>query len=237
MPADLSLLDKIRALRALAAGNTNLHEAEAAAARAAALCEQYKIDEAVLLAAGEADPEKMALDPEPMVSFNRRTVYWSARLARVIAEHHGCAAYRHTYTHGRREIRICGRPSDVALARLFFAWLAAELPRLCDLECRGAGRSARASWLAGAVRGIDDQLRSAAAAVRQAAPQSAAMVVADRNVVAKATMHALVEGLKSVSWGGSISDSERYRAGRRRGEAMHLGAALPRAHKALPGAS
>jgi len=239
------IIEKIRALRALAT-SANIHEAQAAAAQAARLAEKYRIDEAELLLTGEAVEEPMHVDPEPIVTW-ARTVYWQARLASVLGKHHGCAVYRETKYHGgsygarrTREFRIraVGRPSDIALVRYFYAWLSVEIARLADKACKGMGRSYRASWQAGAVRGIDEQLCAASKQVREQAQasSSALVLVGDRHKVADKFMRGQLK-LRSGSWGGRLSDGDAYRAGIERGKQINLGAALPAAHRALPARS
>jgi hypothetical protein len=236
------IIEKIRALRALAT-SANMHEAQAAAAQAARLAEKYRIDEAELLLAGEAVEEPMHVDPEPIVAW-ARTVYWQARLASVLGKHHGCAVYRETKYHyaARRtkefRIRAVGRPSDIALVRYFYGWLSVEIVRLADKACKGMGRSYRASWCAGAVRGIDEQLTAASRQVREQAhaSSSALVLVGDRHKVADKFMRGLMK-LRSGSWGGRLSDGDAYRAGIERGKQINLGGALPAAHRALPARS
>ncbi len=171
-----AVLKKIRKLLALAK-STNPHEAAAAAGAAARLMEEHDVSEATI----------EAHDGEPIVDvsvFNAlRPMAWRHELFFQLAKHHGCRPLMVTFGGGAsREYHLVGRRADVELVRVLFAWLDVEIARLVDRSGL-RGRTPRASFAFGVVRGVQAQLEATRAEVRASASpeaRSAALVRVDQ---------------------------------------------------------
>lgn len=231
------LLKRLRALRALAARAGTTHEAHAAASRAAAIVEQYNIDEAELIAAGEMDDEPVSIERRPLVSWARKQVFWQAKLALILSYHHGCHLWREqlmerdgkTVVHVR--MAIAGRPTDAAVVRQLFAWLCAETMRLAEQHCpRPMKEAARNAWRVGFISGIRDQLELGKRQARREvahAVSSTALAIVDHDARHERAMLAVNTKFPTMEQGGplkgSVSDYWQFESGRAHGQQVHLG--------------
>jgi len=190
-------------LRKLASGNTNIHEANAAAAAADKLIQEHRLSQAELEASGNAP-----VDPMSSVKLHeggRRTA-WRETLLWALSGHYGCSWFMN---HGRsfasgREKRTCdytivGRESDVAVVVYMFSWLTEEIERLCRWHSGGKGTGYARAWLDGAAIGVRDTFRARAAEMKAKEATSSAMVLLDnRSKEAEKYKYATVAGLKKV---------------------------------------
>lgn len=252
-----SVIDKVRKLRALAARAGTVQEAEAAAAIADKLFQEHGLEEAQLEAAGTLPAEAPAEETEPLVKWIGKTPTWGLFLVDGLIEHYDCVYYRawlyptagpSRWRSIGEQIRIVGRPSDVATVRYMWGWLSVEIERLAQLH-KGNGRSWLDSFRRGAVRGVLEKLRDskrasldearAKSAVVESilgdkAPGSTAIAIYDaRGKDAKAKLYELhpdIEKRDKRSRGGTAwrgaSSSDGYHVGRQAGGNIHTGAAL-----------
>ncbi len=210
-------------LRKLASGNTNIHEANAAAAAADKLIQEHRLSQAELEASGNAP-----LDPMSSVKLHeggRRTA-WRETLLWALSNHYGCSWYMN---HGRdfssgREKRTCdytlvGRQSDVEIVVYMFGWLTEEIERLCRWHSGGKGTGYARAWLDGAAIGVRDTFAARKAEMKAKEASSSAMVLLDnRSKEAEKHKYAIVPGLRKVkSVQGGRDDWARndgYKVGR-----------------------
>ena len=223
------IIEKIRALRALATSN-NVHEALAASAQAQRLAERHRIDEAELLVLGGAPDEEVTIDGTPAVEWKARAVTWQSHLVGVLAKHNGCAVYHEPARHAFEDwvaLRVIGRPSDTAVVRDLYAWIALEIGRLATAASRGQRASWRTSWCTGAVVGLDEQLSAARQQVRATAPASSTALerIDDRATRANDLLRDVIRPRQGRASHAKI-DPCAYSEGVRHGKALHLGKAL-----------
>lgn len=129
---DAKIIDRITKLLALSK-SSNVHEAATAAARAAELMLQYKLDAADLeIAAGEREaPEAVTEETLEGDAGRRKATSWRGALAHVLGEAFNAKSYS---VWGSNKIQIIGRPSDIQTVRYLFAYLGNEIERLCDRD-------------------------------------------------------------------------------------------------------
>jgi hypothetical protein len=226
------IIDRIVKLRALAT-SSNIHEANAAAAAAAKLAAQHRIEEAEIEAATAARPgERMSsIDPEPVFSGHSIPV-WKNVLFGTICEQFGCVGFVHI-DHGprksrRRHLRVAGRANDVALVRHFFGWLTRELVAVAsaDMYLRFYSEHRR-SWFLGAVNGIDAQMERARREAHFYAKTTALVHLDARALEARAVVEEFAKGKvrkdkRDVTAGAS---AQAFGAGYVAGHGLDLGGA------------
>lgn len=224
-----AMLAKVAALRTLAARATTQGEAEAAAAQAATICAKYQIDEASIPAADERRDEAIGEESLPQ---GKRTDLWASALFAGLAKDHGCAGYRANADlipgsgrhDGKLEFRLVGRPSDIAIVKYLFAWLAVETARLAARE---HGRADRNSFKLGCMVGVLAAMRAARKTEVAQTTASAALVLHNREADAWSWLK--TSGMKfsgqrrgraggdaferGKAAGGSINTSQRALAG------------------------
>jgi hypothetical protein len=174
------IVDKIKKLLRLAE-SANVNEAATAAGAAQRLMEAHQIDQA-MVALEDDDAPVGSVENEPVRQFDddealhvwARLASWKLQLAWTVASENGCRTFQsHVYSHkqGRylRTIGIVGRPSHVATVRYLFAYLMAEIDRLCRKSGRGKGRTWANSFRLGAVHEVRKRLAQARRKARQEA--------------------------------------------------------------------
>lgn len=222
-----SVIQKLRGLRALSQ-SSNREEAETAARLAAELIQKHRLDEAEVSFASGAT-EAINDESVPLDTFGRNRVLWRRDLAIVLAREHGCAVYS-TLHPASVEMKLVGRPSDVAAVRYLYAWLSADITRLSSVH----GKNKR-SFCLGAVHGIATAL-AAGRKTAECGSARAAMVLANRHDESVAWLKTSRGNIKTSTARHSAVAPSAYRAGHRHGENVHFGAALPPtgAPRALP---
>ena len=253
-----SVIEKVNKLRALAEGNTNLHEQEAARAAADRLIQEYRISQAELESAQGASE-----NDDPMV---RRTIHdggrrtnWRETILRALSAHYGIAWYmnhsrRNVWDNARGRYKqertmsyvIVGRESDCEIAHYMFSWITAELERLSRWHNGGNGVGAAKSWFDGAAVGVSRQFSDLGAAMRAKLAGSAAMVLFDREKAAEAYMNAQTafptykRGAKkgqqkgAVGIGGARSDMDAFEHGYEVGKNLKIQQGLPAGKETKP---
>lgn len=234
-----AVIERIRALRALAASTTHEHEAHAAARQAARLAEKHRIAEAEIEAAEGGEGERAVIDREHPAVRGGAILGWKRMLVGIIAAHFGCAVARRRARgplgiEVEHQLLLVGRPSDIEIAREAIAWLALQVATLCQARAIGQSRAYRAAWSLGCVRGIGDQLRRGQAEAREGA-SSTALVRLDAR---------LAEANEAISQLGKASkqrvvyrDPDAFERGRAEGQALPITTATRerRAVRALEG--
>ena len=152
-----NILAKIKKLQALAANNSNVAEAAAAAAKAQALMFEHNITTAEVETASVADVyEKI----EHTLDANRNTIGWKASLLYVIAKHNFCRAVSHG---GTTRMSLVGKRSNVEGVLYLYAVCEREIDRLATAETKAqlADKAIfRRSFCRGAVAAISERLRA-----------------------------------------------------------------------------
>lgn len=219
-----ALLDRVRKLLALAT-SPNVHEAAAAAAKAQALIEAHRLQEA--LDAEHAEAEDPITDGrEAPLESTRRLRKWKVVLAAGLAEANGCVAY--TAERGReKQILLAGRDSDRRAVAEIWDWLVKRIEWLSATEGAGQDRLWHDGFRIGAAEIVAARLARAGEEARQDARarlQSAALVKVEQ---ALATRRAAVdryaeEQLRLKRGRGIRVDAEAYAQGRKAGARLDL---------------
>ncbi len=215
-------LDKVRKLLRLSQ-SSNANEAALAAAKAQEIMDRYEI-EAAMLSLDENRPDP--INNEPIEDFGKkgdwlgidgyRTArsHWAGRLGLVIAQANGCFVYRAKRIMNGQQYHcwsIIGRGSDVETVRVMFGWVSKEVDMLIAQQ-RGASYQWKASYAAGIVDGINDQLKLAKARVvdqmRAEATSATALVRVNTAIESVKTrqMEAHAWGKKHIGFRSSKSD-------------------------------
>jgi hypothetical protein len=239
---DPKILDRVRALLALAEGNANANESANAMAQAQKLIEAHRIDQAALSLESGSPEEHEELDTDTLDgSLGRNVPEWRWTLASSLAKANGSFAFMWKDHEGTSSFKIAGRPSDATTVRYLYSYVSREIDRLALEACRerslpkGAAKSWANNFRIGAAREIAARVLQAqrdaqAAATAAAAPGTALVLVRTaiarvqaqaREARAHATAaHRLVT--KKVG-GGSNYNPEARNAGQRAGKNIDLG--------------
>jgi len=243
------VIDKVKKLLRLSTSD-NVNEAAAAAARAQSLMDEHRIDQAMIDVSdtgddepAEADEKVSDHDHEP-VEVGRAIATWKGQLLMAVCGVNACKCYRGYQPHDGRYVRnlcIIGRPSDVAMVRHLYAYLAHEIERLCRKENRSYGRTWMNSFRLGAVSEVSRRLRLTAKSAQDEkrkalAGNTKALAVLDRALVRIEKRTTDVEkwakehmNLRSRSSGRSNRDWSGYEAGKEAGRSINLSPAQRRA--------
>ena len=139
---------RIRKLLALAANNTNLAEAESAAAEAQRLMLEYQISETTI----EDKPATVVSGDMDGGEGKARASMWKVYLASMISKHMSVRVF---YTPGTDKIRVVGRGPDVAAASLLYHHLVAQLDRAADVAWGRVPAVERRAIRGGKIRWVD----------------------------------------------------------------------------------
>lgn len=236
-------IEKIRALRELAAGTTNEHEARAAARQAARIAEKHRIAEAEIEAAASAGAPPAAVVDGAPVYRGGAIPGWKGLLINVIAKHFGCALMRERVRSALRpseqRLVLVGTPGDIELAREAIGWLMLQVAVLCQAVGAGRGKAWRSSWSVGCVAGIRDQLDAGKREARAEGATSTALVRLDARVAeAKLALEAAGVTKRAAKRTVEVSTIGAYASGFAEGRRMPIQAATAarRAVRALEGA-
>lgn len=222
---DSGIIAKIRKLQALSKSE-NVHEAAAAAGKMNALIDLHRLSQADL-EDETAETEAVTEEDEPVYE-SGRIIPWKARLAVIVSKHYGCGIYIRQGNRNKK-YTIVGRKSDTDIVKYVFAWLSAEISRLCVNEMKGQGHVACFSYCEGAVSGIKEQLlhsRKETVVQAQATGLSQALVKLDnRAVEVEAFLNRKKLG-KVTTRSHAQYDSSAFERGKQQGERLHLGKAM-----------
>jgi len=221
-----NVISKVKKLLSLA-NSSNANEAANAAALANRLIDQYRLSTAdIAEETGDIDP---LMEDEGFVYETGRIIPWKQSLVTTLARHYGCAVFNSvTYPNGRKvsRFKLVGRKSDIAIVNYMFSYLSAECARLCEKEAYGQGKVFAASYCAGFVAGIGEQLNTSRKEAQAAASSNAIVAINNLQKEAADFMNSLYR-LKSVKGGSSArTDFGAFTAGMRQGRNTHLGAGL-----------
>jgi hypothetical protein len=130
MSNNSSLFNRVKKLLALSQNNPDIHEAEAALAKAQEMIAKHNISEA-FLKAETGDYGSTASITKMMIHASGRVATWLASLAGSVSEVNGCAVY---IARGRG-IMCVGEESDIALVEILIAYLEKEVIWHCKSAC------------------------------------------------------------------------------------------------------
>lgn len=139
------------------AQSDNPHEAALAASRAQEIIDRYKLNLAALDDAPSEQPaeEIRNYKDDPLDQGGN----WKAFLAQAVANVNQCQVYCRAGA-----VHLIGRPSDVAMVRPFYSYLAGEIERLASRHCRGNSRTYWNNFRLGAMETINQRLKASLAA-------------------------------------------------------------------------
>jgi uncharacterized protein DUF2786 len=224
-----NVIDKIRKLLALSK-SANPHEAANAAARAAELMFEHKIEAADLEIAGHGKRPMEAVTEETLLDGEWRA-FWKGTLADGVARSMSCRVYWYGPW-----MQIIGRKSDVNTVRYLFGFLVLEIERMATegWTQRSAlvaehGTKWKNAFRWGAVHAIGRRLYEQSVA-REAMAHTGALVLVRRDEAA------VEDALQRHKLGKPISGTEPssrdgYSQGERAGREMQMSGA----HAAIGG--
>lgn len=232
-----SILAKIKKLQALAAKNSNQHEAAAAAAKAQALLFEHNLTAADVETNEPAPHDPYGRVEHTLEGANRTTVQWRRSLLYVIASANFCTTIYHP---GTTRMNVIGKRSNVETVLYLNSVLVREIERLAIEAARSvlSDRSAyMVSFCRGAVATIHTRLQAQREeSERQATTMSGAMDSgrASKNALIlrtaaqdlkNAVAHFYPGGLRTTKTRSRISSADGFNDGKRAGHgiAMHRG--------------
>lgn|SRR5262245_41026866 len=162
-----SVIDKVARLLRLAEGEgTNPNEAAVAAATAARLMAEHRLERSDIEGA-ELDAEPIEI-PEAALHIMKKRVPWITALGAGVARSQGYRTYlkiRVSHLGRQTQLALVGRKSDVEATRYLFTYLHREIARLCELARErfeiDPGLVAANSFRMGAVEVVIRRLREA----------------------------------------------------------------------------
>lgn len=221
-----SVIGKVQKLLALA-NSSSAHEAANAAAAANKLIDAYRLSELDLAVdQQESDP---IMEDDEYIYETGRIVPWKVRMIHVLADHYGVANFNDNHFATGRKVsrfKLVGRTSDIKIVRYMFAWLTAECQRLAG-SIKGRGHVAIASYCEGFVAGVAMQLKTSREEIQRTVTSSAIIKLNERLEESSKFMYDHNSNLKTVKTKShSQRDIGSFLAGQRRGQDIHLGAAM-----------
>jgi hypothetical protein len=218
-------------LRKLAAGNTNIHEANAAAAAADKLIQEHRLSQAELEASGNAPSDPM--HSVKLHEGGRRTA-WRETLLWALSGHYGCSWFMNhgrSFSSGREkrslDYTLVGRQSDVEIVVYMFSWLTEEIERLCRWHSGGKGTGYARAWLDGAAIGVRDTFRARAAEMKAKEVSTAMVLLDNRSKEAETYKYAKNPGLKKVAAVAGGRDYSAREQGYKVGREIQIKEGLP----------
>ena len=235
----MSVLEKIRKLRAVADRSSNKHEVYAAMLAAQRLMAEHDLQEADLAHDGSEAESPHGPVEHASVDASGRYTAWKGWLGMAIADNFRCACYTHRdYDLGRSrtQIMLLGRRDDVAVAREVYLASQDAALRLADahLAVRRSNaqgwkrysiahwRHVRTSFYSGFVDGLRDQFT----AQRATHQEWGLVLVKDAMVVSEAER--VITGKPFVSRARNGRDQGAYGAGYAAGRHMETAAGSKR---------
>jgi len=165
METNAEILEKIKKLLRLAQSD-NEHESALAAAKAQELMDRHQIEQAMLEADAQEEPDEDIVDfrdpDDALDSFGGKKPTWKGILSGVLARHNACG----TYYYGSR-LNIVGRPTDVATVRYLYAYCVREIERFVVEKGPGHGRTWYNNYRRGCVDAIGRTLDRQREVMRQ----------------------------------------------------------------------
>lgn len=175
-----NITKKVAGLLKLAERAGSPEEAQAAAAKAAALMERYGIERDIALATSNEKEEAPELYDSGLSFGDETSRYapqWKTSLAFALAKLHGCVSYtsrEFVRDENGKRVRdkdwrymtkatqaLVGRPSDVATVRYLFAYVVDQCNRLTEEYGKGRGKSWCTDFRLGLVVGVVDAIKKA----------------------------------------------------------------------------
>lgn len=162
-----SIISKITRLLALAdkGRNNSTHEAEAAAALAAKLMREHRIEGLELVADGETEAEPMETVDLYDGEGPKKRVSWKSVLAGGLSRANGCRtvnAWRGGWRDPRRTLLILGRRDSVQAVGYLYSYLVREVEAVTKRASKGLGRAYANSFRLGMASRIASRVQEAA---------------------------------------------------------------------------
>jgi hypothetical protein len=220
-----NIIEKVKKLLALSQ-SSNAHEAAAAAAKANALIDEYRLSVGQLQGNTEADDPIVHDRSEPLFAADR-VMAWRKTLAMRLTKHYGGYIWN-DITKRKAYYVVAGRKSDVEVLRYMFAYISLECERIAANQARGNGRTFAESYKRGFVDGVMSQLQaSRGEAVKASSDPQGLVKLDERASLARQHVTAAVSLGKAKTAHVSRTDASAFYSGQSAGKAFHLGSALP----------
>jgi hypothetical protein len=233
-----AVIEKIKALLALAGQQDNANEAAAAFAQAQRLATKHRIE----LAQIETSSTELTIDPMVKESINMggRVLAWKKVLIHSMQNAFGvyCIVLQ-----GKGEYMLAGKSQDVQTALYLYHAISAEIERLTLIHARGKGASYAHAFKFGAAETVSDRIAEAHAETIQTAraegvSTAALACVEQGREIARAWYMAGLGDTSRVVMRQSRTSVvvDGFTAGRKAGESIDIGGkrdALPAANRAL----
>lgn len=226
-----ALLDRLERLLRLAT-SSNPHEAAAAAARAQAMIEKHRIDEALVAVLSGQAPE-IVDDRDHPLDESKRLRPWKVALAGAIAEANGCGVYVLDGGRHRDAVRkaiLVGRAENFAAVRALYADLVVRIEALTRTFGQGRSRDWATSFRFGVVDTLGDRLLAARISARREAIEGEVAAPPEVAPMAGSPLTTLMRVPDAVK------ELERQEAAVEAWMSKHLGAGKGRGTRVLQGA-
>jgi hypothetical protein len=161
------IVARIAKLQTLARGTSNVNESRAAAAKAAALIQEYRISQAELETHIDAEgtTPDVVVGQMTLATRGRRAV-WAEVLLGAFCKLYNCAYFisqSRVGEHGEGQKRTTnyigvGCEEDLKLCQYMYSFVANEAERLAPFYTRGKGVKYGVEWYEGFARGVASQL-------------------------------------------------------------------------------
>lgn len=216
MMSKSKVIERARKLLALADRNANENEAALAAAKARSLLLHHDLT----ISSVEDIEDQAPSVVEEAVEGSQRFPSWRRMLLSKLSEAFGCGLVKRTdyqTYNGRRytELTLVGAPSDVALARESYGYLAEVVQRLARRHCAGKGRRFANAFRVGCAQRVGARLAEHEASVR-AGLQEVSTSTGRELVYCKeqALASHMAQYGQGRAWSAMYSDTLGYLAGR-----------------------
>ncbi len=224
------IIEKVKRLRSLAAGNTNVNECANAAALADRLIQEYNLSQAELTA--ENKISQPIIEAQTFLYETGKIIQWKSSLALQLARHYDVYVYNSgDYSTGRKQTRyaMIGRESDIQILQYNYEYLAREIQEMSSLCCvqdkRGISVE-KMSFCRGAVDGIMQKLTHEKKCVQSSASSSAMALLNNKHKEAAQYANQKHNLRRDSSSSHSQHDSSAYSRGKEVGGKMSVSSGL-----------
>ena len=222
------MLERIRRLLALSK-STNVHEAEAAAAKAQELLFKYNIDEADVPGAQKA---KSTYQKVLIELGEGRAVAWKRTLLFAVARTNFCTAFfSHSidsrgHLHRLNRMSLVGEPHNIEVVSYLLDYLSSEIIRLSEDLWYKEGTGSKSSWKTsfcyGAVQGVSEVLQIQADLDRQKYVHSTALIVLKDKDLSEAIETLVGTDIPIIRMDGAVTNHDGIRTGYNEGLNIQL---------------
>ena len=229
------VINKIKALRAVANSTHSKAEKETAITLAAKLIAEYQLSEAEVEAQTGKAAEQDDLKEGTIVYETGRTTPWKSELVVGLSELNNvfCLKFpiRDSVSHKQgSRYRVFGRRSDSEICKYMFDYLREVIEELVDDYVPGGRKRGinpeRESWCLGCVRGFLFKMKQERQGVLQLASSSAMVLVNRQEQLKEAWMEANDRKIRSTAASKAKHQADTFQSGFRKGQTLEVNAGL-----------